>query len=318
MKVRRDNEQLLRWLRGALFFGLSSWALHALNFTPTGALPVLALVVGAAALFAPGVAVFLAIVLIALPILAADIVTGGLFLLIGFALIHHLTLGHGRAFLFLGYAFLLASLGPAWAIPVLAGLWLGASEGAVVALLTCMAMQVGGLVAGRSAVGPVVTGGGDASLAFGGNTANLFLFDWLAPATADASFTHLAQAFSSADHVTLLILQPFVWAAGAAIAGSVKVSGDRTRRVGLSLVAVFAGVAATGVASVIAAATLAETPASADIVSWGGGALVLAGAVVVARELLFPLVEEPPAGTQPAPSEIPLAASDNTPSQAEI
>ncbi len=292
MKQRRGNEQLSRWVRAGLFVALSWWALAGLSFTPPGATPVLAFIVGATALFAPGIAVLIAIVLMALPVLAADIVTGALFLLLGLAAIQYLALGRGRGFLFLGYAFLLAALGPAWAIPALAGLWLGASEGAVVALLACVALQVSGIIAGDPAVGPVVTGAGETVLGLGQDGESLLTLGWLSGAFDDLSYSHLADAFSSVRYVSLLIVQPFIWAAGAAVAGSITIRETGVRRAGFSVAAAAAGVVVTAVASVIAASALAEAPFTTDIVFWTVSALLIAGTASVLREILFPL---PPA-----------------------
>ncbi len=285
-RVRRRNEPALRWIRAGVFTAVTWWALVALAFAPPVAIPVAAAAVGVLALFMPGIAVLAAIGALSIPLLAADLVTGVVLLVIGFASIQYLAQDRGRVFLLIISAILLAWAGPVWAVAALAGLLLGASEGAVAALIACLAIQIAGIVAGEPNVGLVASGAtatGPVSLADA--PANLLAFTWLGPAVSGLSPEPLLTAFSGVRQIPLLLLQPLAWAAGAATTGLVRHSGTRPC---FDPVAVVVGVAVTGTLSTTLLAALDSTPATTDLLVAAGGSLAVAIAVASIWEWLFP------------------------------
>ncbi|MDO9108851.1 MAG: hypothetical protein Q7U89_07690, partial [Coriobacteriia bacterium] len=126
----RSNNEILRWLRAAAFAGLTGWALQGMSFNPTAAALGIALTVGVVALFAPGIAVLISIVAMGLPLLAADLLVGSVFLIVGFAAVQYLGQDNGRAFIAIMAAFAAATYGPIWGIIAIGGYVMGASEGA--------------------------------------------------------------------------------------------------------------------------------------------------------------------------------------------
>lgn len=300
---KRRNDQILRWLRAFAFAALTAWALTGMSFKPGAAAIGIGVVVGVVALFAPGIAVLISIVAMGLPILAADLLVGAVFLVVGFASVQYLGQDNGRAFLAVMAAFVAATYGPVWGVIAIAGYVLGASEGAVVAILACLAIEAAGLLTGAGTVGLVHTGGSlPAVLDFAAAPDNLLGFGWLKASIDSLEPNAMLRAIGDAPAKSLLILQPIIWAIGAAVAGLVRRPAEDKRRAVFGLVAGAASVLALAVASFFALRAFApQAPTIATIATVTGASVFMALAFNAIWEWVFPPIprKAAPAATRP-------------------
>jgi class 3 adenylate cyclase len=251
----RRNEKALPWLRAVAFAGVTFLALRATGFYPGAVPPVLALVTGALGVFAPGVAVLVFLLAAGLPLLAGDIVVGAIFIILGFSAIQYLSEDDARAFLVVALGFAAALVRAEWAVAALAGYVLGASDGAIVAFVACLAIQSAGFVFGLEHVGVLATGGTrplvDLAAIFElGRTTNTLAFGWLAPSLARIDVPAAIRALTGIRDVLAFAAQPFLWAAGAALSGVLRRPVADPKRTPFGFVAAWAGVVATAAGSI--------------------------------------------------------------------
>lgn len=296
-KPQRRNDAVLGWVRAAVFFVVTVAALRAMPFYPGGVDWLLALAVGALGLFSPGLGVLAFVVAASLPLAAADLVVGGLFLVVGFAAVQYLGQGDARAFIVVALAFVLARMGLAWAVVALAGYILGAGEGAVAALIACIVIEVAGVITGSPAAGPLVTGGssGPGVLALGG-VENALSFGWFPDAVRAVDPGRTVSTFASVTNVALLVIQPIIWALGAAVAGTLRRPADHPRRAVVGLLAVAVGTAALAIASAAAVLGLGGPVQPGALAAAAAFSLPAALVCVAVWEWVFPpLPPEPEA-----------------------
>jgi class 3 adenylate cyclase len=295
-RLTRRNERALPWVRAAAFGTLTTWALLALNAQPLTIVAMFAGISAVCALFAPGIAVLVALIAVTIPILAANLLAGAVLLVIGFASLHYLTQDGGVPFMLIVAALMAATLGPAWAVPVIAGYLLGASEGAVVAILACLLVQAAGLATGSPQVGLVLTSGTAALLSFEDAPSNLVGLSWLNDARESLDPAALLAVLSGAQPKLPLLLQPLLWAAAAAGTGAIVSHGRTQKRAWAAPAGVAAGIIGLAVGTMMLsslAPALEISPVAA-----GTGALMslaVALAVVVMGELLFSPLKRPAA-----------------------
>jgi len=285
----RKNQHVLRWIRGTAFGIGTTWALASMSFTPGAAAYGLGIAVGVLAMFSPGLAVLVSIIVLGLPIVAADFVVGVVFIVIGFAAIQYLGQDNGRVYLFVLYAFIASAYGPAWVVAVVAGYLMGASEGVVVALVAALVVEMAGLASGRDAIGVIVTGGTAPGVVdFTSMPDNLLTFGWIAEAVRQVDPGSSLEVFAGARFIALLFVQPVIWGASAVVTGLVRRPLDDSRRQYFGLLAAFAGVFTAAAASAAALATFgAEVPLASVGVS--AGLSVVAAAVIIGIwEWVFP------------------------------
>jgi class 3 adenylate cyclase len=289
----RANAAALPWLRAVAFAGVTFLAMRVLGFYPAAVDPLLALAVGALGLLSPSVGVLLFIVATGIPLLAGDILVGALFLVLGFASIQYLGDSQGRVFLVVALGFAATMVHAEWAVAVLAGYLLGASEGAIAAFLACLLIQASGLLFGRESVGALATGGTGAGavvdLAALKGIASPLGFGWLVPGLARIDPKGFFASVAAVRDVAVFAAQPFLWSGAAALAALLSGRpGDPKRRV-RALAGVGAGLAALAVAS-FAAMALSGGPVAADTLAITAG-VSLASAVAFAAiaEWMFPL-----------------------------
>lgn len=291
----RRHAALLSWARAAVFFAVTIVALRGMAFYPSGVDWLLALTAAVLALFSPGLGVLAFVVAAALPLTAADLVVGVVFLIIGFSAVQYLGQSDSRAFIVIALAFALARLGMSWAIVALAGYVLGAGEGATAALIACLVMEIAGVLLGRETIGVLATGGGGAKavLGFPLGIGDPFRFAWIGSAIRGLDVGRMFGAFGSARNAALLVLQPILWAGGAAIAGAVRRPEDHPKRGLFGMLAAAAGVSVVGLAS-IAAATALKSPVKPGAL-FAGLAFSLPVAIGFAAmwEWVFPPVPRP-------------------------
>lgn len=284
------NARTYRWLNGGLF-GMATWlVLDALAISPAGLVPLLALLTGVAALVAPQLAVGLAIGLVSVPLLAADLMTGLVFLLAAVLLFPFLCRESGGVFLMLVYAVVFAFAGPIWAVAALAGLMLGASEGAAAAALACVVVQWTALLSGHAYAGTLASGSTGTGLAgLGTPRPDLFTFGWL-PGAADALRTEaFIGLLPSPGSLPVIMLQAAAWAAGAAIAGLLLRPASSPYRKVSALAAAGAGTAVAAIGHMIVLGAYDALPAG-SVTAAMSTSIVLALAVTAIREWVFPRV----------------------------
>lgn len=292
----RKNVALLAWARAAAFFAVTYLALRALSIYPAPLLLVIAAACAVLGYAAPAVGVLVFVVAAALPLAAADFLVGCLFLLVGLAAVQYLGQKNASVFLVVSLAFVAAILKAEWALAVIAGYMLGASEGAVAAFFAAAVIEAAGFSLGRASFGVLATGGSGALV----DLARLraipapFTFKWLGPAIASIDLNRFLKTLSSVRNLPLMIAQPVLWGVAAALAGTMRrpdATGQRTLSIGV----------AGGVTALLAAASIGLDAALGSPVHTGqlafAGAASVALAVVFAAiaETVFPLVEVPAA-----------------------
>ena len=289
-KIVRRNEGQLRLLRAAAFALFSGWALYQMEFTPVGAAFALAILVGAISLFSPGLGVVVSVVALSLPVLAADLVAGAAFLVIGLAAVTYLGQDNARSFLIIALAFIGAAYGPLWAAAAIAGYIMGASEGAVAAVLACLAIEVAGIALGSPTYGLVVSGGSGAALiSFQNAPENLITFGWLADAVETVEPSRTFDSLAGIQSIALLIVQPILWGVAAAVSGSIRRPLSDVGRAPMGLLAAAAGVLTLALTSTITLAILWDgAPDYGAIGMATATSLVLAVAFIAVWEWVFP------------------------------
>ncbi len=158
-KVVRRFAQGLPWVRAVLMTAGTAWMLGAMSFAPSGVGWLAAAVAGALMLAAPVGAVATSVVAMTLPIATVNLVVGVLFAAIALVSVTWLARHHGSVFLLILAAGVGVAVGPAWAAAVLAGYLFGAAQGAMIALIACVALEIAGLLTGAGSLGALVTGG---------------------------------------------------------------------------------------------------------------------------------------------------------------
>lgn len=281
------NERAYRWVHGALFAGLLWATLTSLSFAPYSTIPFLVLATGVTAVLAPTAAVLLTAGLIALPLLAADLVTGLVFIILAVVLFPFLERHSGGAFLVVAYGVLLAYAGPAWAVVAVAGLLFGASGGAALAALACVTTQLSARLAGLAHAGVVASGApATASPVVANATADMLDLAWLQTAFEAADPSAFLGTLPGAAALPLFVLQPLAWAAGAAVTGAIlRPAGNRYRTLS-ALVAAPAGVVVAATAHLFVLGAYEALPPGSAVAALSlslGCALLFAGV----REWVF-------------------------------
>lgn len=283
----RKNAAVLPWLRGAAFFLITLLALNALPFY--SATVRIALAVGCAALgvFVPAVGVLVFVIMIALPLMAGDLVLGLLFLLAGLGSIQYVGQNDANVFVIVGLAAAASAIHAEWALPIVAGYAMGPGEGGAAAFLACVVLEIAGIALGRQSIG-VVTTGGTVAIVQTARVAAIkapLTFRWLGPAVSGIDINVLMSKLARISHVALLIAQPVLWAVAAALVGSLRRSIEDTTT-GLGLAAVVT--AALGGASIAIGAAFGSPITASTMLAAAGISVVFVLAYAAAAEWVFP------------------------------
>lgn len=296
--IKRRNSGLLPWLR-ALAFGATALAgMIALPFYPLPVAAGVALVIAVLGRFLPEMAVLGVVLALAIPLAAADLVAGALFLVIGVSTIQYLAERKGRVYLVVALAFLGSAAGVPWAVVAAAGLLMGPSDGAVAALFACLVIEVAGIMTGTSAFGVVTTSGsqpGVVSITYLRSIASPMAFGWLGAAFGRMDINGFLKTALGAKDLVTFVGQPVLWAVGAAVTGMlVRPAGAENRRVtALSSAAVGVLVLGGGTAALAALAGRPVQPLPLMVV--GALSLVVAVGLASLSEWVFtPSVVEAP------------------------
>jgi len=308
---RRTNQRLVAWIDAIAMAAITWAALNGMQVRPAWFGAALALVVGVLALATPELAVLVAVVVVCVPVLAAQPILGLASLIVAVISVRYLGADGGRGFLILGISAIGAFLGPVWAGVALAGCLFGAADGALAAGIACVILEVIGIILGRPAIGVTITGGPPAALlAFNHMPANLFAVAWLREAFASldaAGVNRLVGAFSGITQPTALVIQPLAWAAGASAAGLAREQAKRKKNTLLSALAaaIGAGVPALGAALVFAIVAV-PVPWPRIGTAFAGSAFI-AVAVIVVWELL---IRPPQTAPVPAVRRVSMTSED--------
>lgn len=311
---------VLEWARAA-FVALATFVgLGGLGFSPAWGMSALALAAGALTLASVDLGVLVAIIALALPMLAVAPITGIVFLVIALVSLRYLGMSGGAPFLIIAASVAGAFVGsasqpywgPAWAAAAVAGYIMGAKRGAVLAAVGCIVTQLFGFALGLAGVGVTAAGGSTPLIDVSGMPASLFSAEWIG-----ASFGSLSAESASAFYETLsgvsglgaLLAQPLLWAAAAAVAGTL---GKGIREAGKPLLApmsVIAGVAVTGVGVVLLRPFLDLPGDIRSVALTFATSSVVALAVTYIWDGFFP-VEKPPAVPEPAAAPTSMSTED--------
>lgn len=285
---------MLGWLRAAAVSAATYAALSAMQFAPAWGAALLALLAGGLTLAAIDLGVLTALAALSLPMMASDAVVGVTFLILGVIGIRYLGSDGGQVFFVVAAAVAGAYAGPVWAPIVLAGLLMGSGEGALAAGIACVTIEAMGLLLGRESVGPVLTGGGgkDVLLAFASAPDNLFAAAWLKESfggMGTESVNRVIDVFAQASGVVALVVQPFIWAVGAAVAGMFASPRNQTRSPLLSYAGLGAGVAVVAAGHGVVAAIVGPSLPVGTLFAAAAVSVLAAAAFAWLWERAFPL-----------------------------
>jgi len=304
----RQNQGVLRFAR-VVVFGFVTWfALSAMFFRPAGVALGVAVIVGAIAYFSPEVATLAFVLAASLPLIAANAVLGVVFLIVGVAAVQYFGGDGGAVFAVVASAFVLALLGPVWAVPVVAGYVLGGSSGAMASVVACLVIQLAGLVFGHPVYGLVHTGGSEtAILVLSAKTApqNLLALSWVAPAFKNISGDSATQLFSQlfkVRNIGFFVFQPVIWGLSAAMAARLRRPSSDPRQLVLGVGAAVAGVAVLAFGTIAAFAIFGLPPDYAAFGTQAAISTILAAIAIVVADRVFKVI--PPTVTQPAAAAV--------------
>lgn len=300
----RQNRDLLRWLIAAAF-AVAGWlALTAMQFQPALAAVVLSVAVGGIALFSTRFASVTLVLILSIPLVAANPIVGLVFLVAGVALTDYLGGETVPPLLFTAAALVAAVLGPVWAVPVLAGYVLGSASGALAALAACIVVELAAILLGGDWSSVMFLGGAKGIVAFADAPENLLAFGWLSRSLGAIDMEAVKDVWSGmtqARRVGVLVIQPIAWALAATVAGRLRRPANHPRQIAMSVLASVAGVAIAAAASVAAQVAFGVEIEGGAVVVMGAVSVlvVLVGAVVWDR--LFKVVPSPAALRAPTP-----------------
>lgn len=230
VRLSRDNSGLLLWVRAVLFGSVTAVALFATGFFPPTVSALAALTVGALAAYSGPLASVLLVAVCALPVLAADFVAGVLFLLIGFGATQYLGDRHAYGFIVIALTAVAVTVHAQWAVIVLAGYLLGSARGALAATVSCLMIEIAGILLGHPTFGAVIVGGTPPGVvSFTNLPTDALSFVWLRESFSQIDSLRVISALSGAKDVAVLGAQAILWGAAAAAAGLVR-KPDRPRR----------------------------------------------------------------------------------------
>ena len=201
-----------------------------------------------------------------------------------------------RSLLVVASAFVAAVLGPVWAVPVLAGYVLGSSNGAIAAFVSCIVLEVAGLALGGGWSSVIFLGGTQGVVTFAKSPENLLAFGWVATAIKSVgadSAKNLWTAFTAAQHVGVLLIQPLVWAIAAAITGRLRRSTDDPQQLPMAALASVAGVAIAAVGSAVVSAAFGLTLDRGSMILMAAVSVAVVVVAAIVWDRFFKLVPRP-------------------------
>lgn len=198
-------------------------ALSRLPQFPVGVSTVLVAICALAALASVKAGVTCTVLVLSYPLIYVNPTLGFLFLIAGIAAMPFLSLHDGAPFFLLAGTILALAARAEWAIPVLAGFYLGTTEGVVVGLAAAVGIEVAGFLVGERFLGTVFANGSREILKLTSpSMPPLTDFGWIVPRfrvlPPGRLGTELAQVAASS---AAIIIQPLVWGAAAGVTGAI-------------------------------------------------------------------------------------------------
>lgn len=295
--VTRKNEMVAGYLTAAML-ALVTWvALRAMPFYPPWLELVLAVGVGVLAVFSAATASLFFVIVLALPVIRADLIAGIAFLLVGLVATQYLSVGRAGGFLLAVLGVAAVPLHAEWAVVALAGYLLGRGKGALASVTIVLSLVAVGIALGVPTVGTVATGGSAPGIvAFSAGREGALAFSWLVPALEAADPTRALGALTGIARPGLVGAEIALWA----VAGMMGALTVRNRARILTLLGPFVAVAVLAIGS-MALDTLFGGPVStARLLSTALVSLPVALAGAAAAAWVFPITTAPAA--QAAPS----------------
>lgn len=209
----RKNEVVARYLAAAML-GVVTWlALRAMPFYPPWLEFALAITVGALAAFSASMASLLFVVVLSLPVMAADFLTGIAFLLVSLVATQYLSAGPAGGFLLTVLGVAAIPLHAEWVVVALAGYLLGRGKGALTAVAICLTAVAAGMALGTPVLGTLATGGtAPGFVVFTAAPEGALGFGWLVPALKAADTGRVLTSLGAVEHPALLLAQTALWA----------------------------------------------------------------------------------------------------------
>jgi class 3 adenylate cyclase len=311
-KLQRRNEAALVWMRALALGVLSGYALAAMRVEPVLLIPGVAIAIAALALASTELAVLLAVCALAVPITMAQPVVGLTMLVVLVASVRYLGGDGGRVFIAVGASIVGAFIGPVWAGVALAGFVFGPSDGAIAAGLACAAIELTGIALGRPAIGSVVTGGpARAIVSFAHTHASALSGTWVARAFTSLNGAALSRVLSALAHISspaMLLAQPVLWAAGAALAGMIARRRQPKFGAAVTLAAIATGVLVPACSATALGLVLGSALPVGPVAIAAAESFVLAAGFAFAWDGLFSV--QRPAEPATAPRRLSMATED--------
>ena len=216
--ITRANEPIARYL-AAIMLAVVTWlGLRAMPFYPPWLELALALGVGVLAAFSAATASLAFVIVLALPVIRADLVAGIAFLLLGLVATQYLSVGRAGGFLLAVLGVAAVPLHAEWAVIALAGYLLGRGKGALTAVTVLLSVAAVGIALGAPAIGTVATGGtAPGVVSFAQGAGDALSFSWLALALEAAEPGRVFDAVTGISQPLLLGAQALLWAVAGAI-----------------------------------------------------------------------------------------------------
>lgn len=245
--ITRTNEPVARYL-AALILALITWlGLRTMPFYPPWLEFVLALGVGMLASFSAATSSLAFVIVLALPVMFADLVVGIAFLLLGLMATQYLSVGRAGGFILAALGVAAVPLHAEWAVIALAGFLLGRGKGALTAATVLLCVMAAGVALGVPAIGSVATGGtAPGVVSFARDAGDALSFAWLAPALEAADPGRVLDAIGGVSRPLLLGAQALLWA----IAGTIGALSARAPKRALALAGPAAAVAVLALGSI--------------------------------------------------------------------
>lgn len=197
-------------------------ALSRLPQFPVGVATALVAVCALAALASMQAGVVCCVLVVGYPLCYVNPVLGALFILAGIISIPVLTMHDGAPFFLLGGAAAALLVHAEWAIPVLAGFYLGTGEAVMVGVVAAAGIELGGFLAGDRFVGSVLARGTKPMLKLtDAGMPGITNWGWIAERYGVLPIGGLGSGLISAFGAVAMFLQPMLWGAAAGVVASI-------------------------------------------------------------------------------------------------
>jgi class 3 adenylate cyclase len=285
--VIRKNDPLLRGLVAVALAVITAAVLREMPFYPDWLALALAGATGVVALFSPGTATIVFVLVLSVPLVAADFVTGMFFLIAGLMVTQYLSTGRAGGFVLAALAIALVPLHAEWAAVAAAGYLVGRRRGALAGATACLALVAIGVVLGVPLIGSVATGGTAPGIISLQTPPQAPLgFGWLVPGIKATDAAAFFRALTGVAQPALVLAQVALWALAGALGSAF--SGLRAKP--LRLLGPALAVVLLALGHLVLDAAFSGPAETAALLTTSAVSLPLALALAAGATWLFPLV----------------------------